>query len=233
MENLNIVDIFCIALLAISVLYGMYRGFISGILSLAALIGSVFGAFTFSGQIAQMLKGNQTLVATLMYYTDAASRIGSLDLSLLTVSQVTKDTLTTILQKANLPEVFQQAFVGNFQSAAADTRVSTVLSQTIVNASISILSFLVCFFVLYLAALLIVHLIAYVFEFPILRHLDSLAGGAFGFIRGYVMLMILFIVVPIILAVAPVQQITDLLEASQLRPLFDSRLIFQILGLNG
>ena len=78
---MNIIDIVILAVLAVSVVYGLYRGFISGVLSVAALIGSAALAFACSGQLAAWLNGNQTLVDTLIYYTDAGSRIKNLDLS--------------------------------------------------------------------------------------------------------------------------------------------------------
>ena len=229
----NIVDIICIAVLIISVLYGMYRGFISGILSLAGLIASIAGAFVLTPNLSGILKGNETLVNTLLYYTDAASRIGNVDLSTLSVSQVTSGTLSDILQKANLPPAFENLFIKQMQTAVGTAKVSSVLSQSIVNASITILSFLICFLGCYLVALFFIHMISYVFEFPVLRHLDSLVGGLFGFVRGYLTLVILFALVPIVLAVAPVDQIQQMVNSSQLAPLFDTRLIFSILGLGG
>ena len=60
--------------------------------------------------------------------------------------------------------------------------------------------------------------------------LDALAGGVFGLARGVLLLFIFFALVPIIQAVVPIQQITDLLNASRLAPLFDSQLILSILG---
>ncbi|MCR4707381.1 MAG: CvpA family protein [Clostridiales bacterium] len=226
----NIVDWICAGVLALSVLYGLYRGFINGVLSLAALVGAIAGSFFFYPKLAEVLSANETLVATLMYYTDAASRIGRLDLTLMTVSETTGSALAAMLENAKLPEAFRRAFLANFENAAGGQRVSDVLSRTIVNASISILSFLICFFVCYLVALFLIHLISYVFELPVLRHLDSLVGGAFGFIRGWLLLMVLFILVPIVLAVAPVDSITNLLETSKLAPYFDSRLILTVLG---
>ena len=226
----NLIDWFCALVLALSVLYGMYRGFISGVLSLAALVGAIAGSFLFYPGLAEFLSGNETLVATLLYYTDAASRLGRLDLTLLTVSETTGNALSAMLENAKLPEAFRRAFLANFENAAGTQRVSEVLSRTIVNASISILSFLICFFLCYLAALFVIHLISYVFELPVLRHLDSLAGGVFGFIRGWLLLAVLFVLVPIIMAVAPVEAVTNLLETSKLAHWFDSRLILTILG---
>ena len=226
---MNIIDILILAVLAVSVIYGMHRGFISGVLSVAALIGAAALSFAMSPQLAAWLKGNQTLVVTLMYYTDAGSRVSSLDLSLMSVSQVTESALAQILSSANLPAAFESAFITGISSAPGAMTISELLSQTIVSVSISILSFLICFFVSYIVATFVIHLISYVFELPVLRHLDALIGGVFGLVRGVLLLFILFALVPIVLAVAPVPQIEEMIAASRLAPMFDSQLILSIL----
>ena len=195
-----------------------------------ALIGAAAAAFAVSPSLAAWLQGNDTLVNTLMYYTDAGSRIKDLDLSLLTVSQVTQGALTQIMAGAQLPEQFQAAFINAVNTAPGATTMATLLSQTIVNVSLSILSFLICFLGCYIVASFLIHLICYVFELPVLRHLDALMGGVFGLARGVLLLFIFFALVPIIQAVVPVQQLTDILNASRLAPLFDSKLILSILG---
>jgi len=107
--------------------------------------------------------------------------------------------------------------------------IAQLLSQTIVNVSISIISFLICFFVCYIAATFVIHLVQYVFELPVLRHLDALIGGVFGFVRGVLLLFILFALVPIVLAVAPVPMIEEMVASSRMAPMFDSQLILSIL----
>lgn len=226
---MNIIDILILVVLGVSVVFGMYRGFISGVLSVAALIGAAALAFMLSGDLAAWLKGNETLVETLMYYTDAGSRVSNLDLSLLSVSQISESTLAQILKSANLPAAFESAFLSGITSANGSMTIAQLLSQTIVNVSISIISFLICFFVCYLAATFVIHLVQYVFELPVLRHLDALIGGVFGLMRGVLLLFILFALVPIVLAIAPVEMISDLIAASKLAPMFDSQLILSIL----
>lgn len=226
---MNIIDIVIVIILAISVIFGMYRGFINGVLSVAALFGSAIFAYAVSGQLAAWLQGNDTLINTLMYYTDAGSRIKDLELSMLSVSQVTQSTLASILSSANLPAAFETAFLNMIGTAPSATSISNVLSQTIVNVSISILSFLICFLLCYVVASFVIHLICYVFELPVLRHLDALMGGIFGLVRGWLLLFILFALVPIVLAVVPIQQLTDVIAQSHLAPLFDGQLILLIL----
>ena len=226
---MNIIDILILVVLGVSVVFGMYRGFISGVLSVAALIGAAALAFMLSGDLAAWLKGNETLVETLMYYTDAGSRVSNLDLSLLSVSQISESTLAQILKSANLPAAFESAFLSGITSANGSMTIAQLLSQTIVNVSISIISFLICFFVCYLAATFVIHLVQYVFELPVLRHLDALIGGMFGFVRGVLLLFILFALVPIVLAIAPVPMIEEMIDASRMAPMFDSQLILSIL----
>ena len=226
---MNIIDILILIIIGSSVIFGMYRGFISGVLSMAALMGAAALAFMVSGDLAAWLKGNQTLVETLIYYTDAGSRVSNLDLSLLNISQVTEGALGQILASA-----FESAFIGAVETASASmttgaATISDVLSQTIVNVSISILSFLICFFLAYAVAAFVIRLISYVFELPVLRHLDSLIGGVFGFARGVLLVFVLFSLIPIVLAVAPVDIIEEMIAASKLAPMFDSQLILSIL----
>ena len=195
-----------------------------------ALIGAAAAAFAISPSLATWLQGNETLVNTLMYYTDAGSRIKDLDLSLLTVAQASQSAVAQIISGAQLPQQFQAAFINAVNTAPGATTMSTLLSQTIVNVSLSILSFLICFLGCYIVASFLIHLICYVFELPVLRHLDALMGGVFGLARGVLLLFIFFALVPIIQAVVPVQQLTDVFTASRLAPLFDSQIILSILG---
>ena len=227
--NFNIVDWIIIAVIAVSVIYGLYRGFINGVLSVAALIASAALSFALCGDLAAWLNQNKTLVDTLIYYTDAGSRINNLDLSLLPVSQVTESALSQILQSANLPSAFEMAFVGSFSSAAQSMNIAQLLSQTIVSVSLTILSFLICFLLSYVVCTFVIHLVGYVFELPVLRHLDALAGGMFGLLRGVMLVFIFFALVPIVLAVVPVDFVSDTIAASRLAPYFDSRIILTII----
>ena len=231
---MNIIDILILIIIGCSVIFGMHRGFISGVLSVAALIGAAAFAFMTSGDLAAWLKGNETLVETLMYYTDAGSRVSNLDLSLMSVSQVSSGALEQIIASAKLPAAFESAFLSAVAGASASMSASAMtiaelLSQTIVNVSITILSFLICFFIAYVVATFVIHLVNYVFELPVLRHLDALIGGMFGLVRGVLLVFILFALIPIVLAVAPVEMIEELIAASRFAPMFDSQLILSIL----
>ena len=54
---MNIIDIVILVVIGVSTLYGMYRGFISGVLSMAGLICSAALAFAVSPQLSAWLQG--------------------------------------------------------------------------------------------------------------------------------------------------------------------------------
>ena len=226
---MNILDIAILAVIGISVIFGMHRGFINGILNVAGIIVSIFLAFQISPQVALKLEKNETLVNTLIYYTDAGSRIKDLDISSLPVSGIQESSLESIIKKANLPASFESLFMESFKKSAPTRKISTLLSETIVKASISVLSFLITFLICYIIIVFLIHMISYVFEFPILRHLDALIGGLFGGIRGIFLIYIFFSVIPLIMAAVPLEQVGYLIESSKLAQYFDSRIIFMIL----
>ncbi|MBQ8094701.1 MAG: CvpA family protein [Clostridia bacterium] len=229
---MNIIDIIILIILGVSVLYGMHRGFISSVLGIAAVIVSVALSLMLSGQVADQLRKNETLVNTLMYYTDASSRIKNMDLSGITAGSVSSSVLDNLLTQINLPESFKTVFLDEIRSAALSKTqtVASVLSHTIVDVSISILSFLITFLVIFLLATFLVHMIAYVFEFPVLRHMDALVGGIFGGIRGILIVFILFALVPLVMAVVPIDEVGQVISESKLAPMFDSKIIFMILN---
>ena len=227
---MNIIDYIIIAIIAVNVIFGLHRGFINGVLSLAALIISVFIALGISGQIADGLKKNDVLVNTLQYYTDAGSKIRDTDKSMLSVNQLSDQEVDSILKQANLPSAIQNIFRDQIRKGRdyLGKTVSQTMSGIIVEVSISIISFLICFVVIYIILSLLVNMIVYVFKLPILRHFDALIGGIFGFIRGILIVYVIFAIVPLILTVAPVEQIQQLFDQSFFVPYFDSRIITSI-----
>ena len=79
-----------------------------------------------------------------------------------------------------------------------------------------------CLFVAYAALSVIVSLIQHVFRFPLLRTLDWLAGGAFGLLRGALLLYALFLVVPVLSTIIPLDAFNETIAQSRFAPFFSS-----------
>ena len=222
---MNIVDYVIIGVGAVSVLFGLYRGFVASVLSMGGGLISFLGSFALYPKLAAVIQNNQELQRTLLHYTDASSRIGDLELALTNVINLGREGVQQVLNNVSLPAPLDSILRVNLEnlvygtSGAAST-VSDYVSQTILQASINIICFLVCFIGLYIALSLTLNLIRAVFRFPVLKQLDSLAGGVFGLLRGVLVCLAVFTLVPLVQTMIPMETIDSLLAESSLAPIF-------------
>ena len=222
---MNIVDYVIIGMVAVSVLFGLYRGFVASVLSMGGGLISFLGSFALYPKLAAVIQNNQELQRTLLHYTDASSRIGALELALTHVIHLGREGVQQVLNNVSLPAPLDSILRVNLEnlvygtSGAAST-VSDYVSQTILQASINIICFLVCFIGLYIAQSLTLNLIRAVFRFPVLKQLDSLAGGVFGLLRGVLVCLAVFTLVPLVQTMIPMEIIDSLLAESSLAPIF-------------
>lgn len=222
---MNIIDYVIIGVVAISVLFGLYRGFVASVLSMGGGLISFLSSFALYPKLAALIQNNQELQRTLLHYTDASSRIGDLELALTNVINLGRDGIDQVLQNVHLPAPLDDILRVNLENLVygtqgAATTVADYVSQTILQASINIICFLVCFVGLYIVISLGLNLIRAVFRLPVLKQLDSLAGGIFGILRGILLCLVVFTLIPLVQTMVPLDFITELLDESTLAPIF-------------
>ncbi len=227
---MNVIDIVILVILGASLIYGLYRGFIHTILSVACCLLSVFLAFSYGPKLAQVVSGNQGVSSTLATYTDAVTRVGDFSLANTPVSQLTDGMVEQVLQSVSLPDPIASILRNNLKSQSFSgtglTTVNQYVSNTVVAVAVNILCYIVCFAVSYLVLSLVLSLVQAVFKLPLLKQLDWLAGGAFGLIRGALLLYVIFLLIPILSTVIPLDAFNDLLAQSTLAPIFQSNGFF-------
>lgn len=223
---MNIIDIGILVILAVSVIYGLYKGFLHTVLSLACCLISVAVAFTFGPMLADIVSGRQGVSASLATYTDAVARVGDWDLASTPVDQLSEGAISQVLSSVHLPESISKVLKTNLENHAfAGTGLTTVndyVSNTVVRAAVNVLSYIACYALCFLVLSMIVNLIHHVFRLPLLKQLDWLAGGAFGLVRGVLIVYVLFLLLPIVSTVVPLPQFDALLAQSTLAPVFQS-----------
>ena len=221
---MNVIDIVILAILGLSVLVGLYRGFISSVASMGGCLLSLGLSFWLSPKLAEAIQNNPDILKTLVSYTDAATKLGDQAMASSSVTSLTETGIAEILNKVSLPAPLNTLLQNNLQNrvfgAAAD--VGTYVSQTIIGAILNVICFIVCFLVLMLLIHFIINFLKVVFKFPVLKQLNSVAGGAFGLIRGALLCFVAFALLPLIQTLLPVQDINQLVETSALAPLFNS-----------
>ena len=236
----NLVDLFIVAVIGLSIVSGMYKGFISSMLAAAGFVGAWFGALHFYPTLANMILSNNGLMHTLRYYLDMSNMFKTPALSTTPVASIVSDAAalnSAMNELTTLPAVLKEVFrvnvqgqlfsvqqvkdaLGNISEVPWLSTFADYLNQTIWAAAINVISFVVLFAVLYLVATLLVNLLNSVFHFPILRHFDWFLGGLFGAARGYVIVLLILTVIPLVLDIVNLQEITDIFNGSLLMPYF-------------
>lgn len=221
---MNIIDGILLFILVISLVYGLYRGFIHSVASIVGIGLSILAGLFFGPQLAQTLAQNQSITDILANYSDAVVRVGDYELASSPVASISGNVLDTILNSVALPQPIENLLRDNILTRAFQGQglasVNEYVSSTLVQSAMAILCFLACCLAFYLIWNLLVSLIHHVFEFPILRQLDWLAGGIFGLARGAVICYLVVLLIPLIQVIVPGQQFTEYLQTSSVAELF-------------
>lgn len=221
---MNTVDIVLLLVLAISVVYGIYHGFIQSVASLVGVGVSILGGLMLGPSLAAFLGANPQVRGLLANYSDAVVRVGDYELASAPVTNVSGNLLDTVLGSVTFPDPIEKLLRDNIVSQAFSKNglatVNEYVSSTLIQAVLGIISFLLCCLAVYLVWLLIVSVIRHVFEFPILKQLDWLAGGLFGLARGAAICYLLVLLIPPIQVVMPDEKVLLFMKDSQLAALF-------------
>lgn len=223
---MNILDYVVLFFLGVSIVVGFYRGFVQTVLSVGGTVLSVIASFLVYPKLAAWVQGNEGIVKSLLYFTDASSRVGDLELSLTKVGELAENGVASVLQNVKLPAPLDTLLSFNLQNQVYEAlgagTVSEYVNQTILSVGVNIISFLVCFLLCFIVINIVINLIKCIFRFPILRTLDWLAGGAFGALRGLVLAYVFFTIVPLLVTVVPLEQFATLVEESKLAAMFQN-----------
>ena len=220
---MNFIDWIIVGVLGVSVLFGLYRGFISSVLNMGGGLCAFFGAFWLYPKLADLIKQNEGLRMTLAHYLEPGSGL-DLALSESAVSNLGASGIQQVLSRVSLPAPLDSILQVNLESSIfANLNISTVgeyVNQTILQASINIICFVLCFLLAYVVISTLFNLIRAVFRFPLLKQLDGLAGGVFGLLRGLLICLVIFTLVPLVQTMVPLDMIDQVLEESALAPVF-------------
>ncbi|NLX83648.1 MAG: CvpA family protein [Clostridiales bacterium] len=221
---MNVVDGILLFVLAISVIYGLYHGFIQSVASLAGLGVSILAGLIFGPQLASLLAKSQPVRDVLVNYSDAVVRVGDYELASSPVTTVSGSLLDTVLGSVSFPDSVKSLLKDNIITQAfSKNGLSTVneyVSNTLIQTVLSVVSFLICCLIAYVIWIFLVSVVRHVFEFPILKQLDWLAGGLFGLARGAVICYLLVLLIPLIQVMVPDERFLAFLQSSQVADIF-------------
>jgi len=225
---LNLIDYGIVILVMIFTLFGFYRGFLQSLLNLGGCLLSFAASFWLFPKLSDAVSSNTEIVRMLSGYTDSGSVLGDLDLSSQLVNTLNASNISSIVEKANLPDPLGKLLQENLAQQAFSPlgdlaeNVGDYVNQTILSVSINVLSFIVCFILCFLVITIVVNLLKSVFRFPLLKQLDWLAGGAFGFVIGCVICFVIFTAMPVLQSLIPLENFQQMVDESALAGIFQN-----------
>jgi uncharacterized membrane protein required for colicin V production len=228
---MSIVDIVVLVIVGASVIYGLYRGFIQSVLSVVCLLLSIFVAFAYAPTVTAKLSNMPQLQEALVGYTDAVVRVGDSELASQNVQTMDQGLISQVLANVQLHPPLD-TLLKDALSSGQQVSVNEAVKGTIVQSALHVISFILVFSLSYLAGLLVLGVLRKIFRFPVLRQLDTLAGGLFGFIRGAAIIYVLSLLMPLIQTVVVDEHFQTLLSQSKFLPIFsDPQFFIRTVGL--
>lgn len=225
---MNIIDLIILAILAFSLVSGMHKGFITSTLALLGFCASWVLAYASYGYLVTAVQQNESMIGFLNGLVGAADLFKTRALAELEVAAATAADIDLAVGEVGIPlinELFRSNVIGQVFANSGLVTMSEYLTQTLLNSVLNITAFILSFAVIYMAVLLLVNMLNNVFRFPLLRHFDWLLGGAFGLVRGAVIVMLIFSVVPTVcsaLESMDINLLTDIVNESTIGKLLSS-----------
>ena len=217
---MNVVDIVILAVLAASVIYAVYRGFVGTLLSGVCFLLALLSAVIFGPRLSAALINNAGIMDTVTTYTES------------TVLRAVSDTdggaadyVNRLVDSMTLPDPVKDALRDRLYrqgDGASKDAVKSAADREVSSVMIGAISYVICFVLASILLSVVNSLIRHVFRLPLLKQLDWLAAVVFGLLRGALILYVLFLLVPVIASFAPVKGFEELVAQSTLAPVFRS-----------
>jgi hypothetical protein len=207
---MNFVDIAILLVLAITILGGVYRGFVSTLYNIGATVVSLLIGRVCIPLVSNLVKGSADLFSMMLYYTEGSEYVAVTDVELTRVSiaNISSEQLHTVLENADMPLPMDRCVIKNIAAEAfRDSGVTTLgdyFNQTIVCVVINILALFAVFLVVRMLLGFVIRGMEYGRGgFPVRAGGDGLIGAGLGVIHGVLLLFVLFLLVPVALTVLP------------------------------
>ena len=221
---MNWVNAIFILLIGITVLEGIYRGFLHSALGLGAFLLSIIMAYLLYPVVSSAVEANESVFKFLIYYTEGAENISSYSDTLVLVDGITSAKLNTIISDSSLIEPFSTLIRQNVEAQAFAseglTTIGEYFNMTIVCAVLNTLSFFAVFIIARIIFTFVLGAVNHTVQFPELKQYDRATGTLFGATRGVLLCFLIVMIIPVVFLLVPVDKIIDYYEDSSIGVFF-------------
>jgi uncharacterized membrane protein required for colicin V production len=221
---MNLLDLLAYVILGLSVAAGYYQGFLATSANIVGYFTAMVSASWFYGGAAASVKEAGKIIPALLYYSESADMLGTVENYRTDVTTLTQSALENILRGVQLPHPVDKWLMGNVLNLSYSTeglkQLGDYLSRTIAEAAVSIACFMLIFLGVYIGLTIVVNLIHYVVKLPTLKYFDGVGGAALGLVRGGLLVYLAFMILPVVLSMVPISQVQDLVQGSKMAGFF-------------
>ncbi len=221
---MNLINIFFILIIGITVLEGIHKGFLYSAANLGSFFFSLLTSYLLYPVVSAAIKANHEIFKFLLYYTEGAEKIASFEDANILISNLNTVQLDNIIASSSVSEPFSTLIKQNVQSQAfiADgmSTIGDYFNMTIVCTVLNILSFLAVFVLAKIVYTFILGAVSYTVKFPELKQYDRITGSVFGASRGVLACFLMVTVIPVIILIVPVDQVIEYYQSSSLGMFF-------------
>lgn len=232
---MNFIDLIILALLGIGFLIGYYKGFLNTVANAVSFIAAYLFALIFHGGLARLILSGTSFGDSLLYYTAGAEKLSDMTVANVDVADLSVEKIKEVITTSGLPKPIETQMQHNITNQVflkdGITTMSDYFNQTIINLTMSLICFLLIYFLVRVIVIFVIELIDRVWGLPVLKQHDSLFGGCFGILQGVMIAFIVFSAVPIFMSVLPLEAIDNMIQHSFLgRFFYNSNIIFNVLS---
>ena len=205
---MNVVDLALIFLILLSVLFGIYRGFLRSMINVLVLLLSFALALWISPLLSRVIASSEnSIIYRMIEYTEGASHIQSIEDARTDVSVLTEEKIEELVEAAEFTDPIPKLLKKNLREQVYRQdgliTVEEYFNRSLVDITLNLFSCFVLVLFFYILFSILVACVDYVIKFPALAIGDGAMGAVCGAVRGVLLCMVLFLAVPAVLSVIP------------------------------
>lgn len=161
---LNIIDYAILAFFALSLLVGLYRGSVATALNLVAVGAALLVAKLCYPLVSEWIAGHETWMNYLVYFSEGSSHITTemMEYARTDLTSLTQEQIALVISNANFTPPFDTYLANNVAGLVYAGTYNTLFdyfNQTVADASLNTISFVLLFLFTYVVASLLVTLV--------------------------------------------------------------------------
>ncbi len=206
---MNILNAIVLFLIAVYIAQGFHKGFLVSVGNTLGLVVSWIISIIFSPLLSKAIYEGD-FYSFLLNLTEGSSRLADQSEGSLVVSSLSQSKVHMLVSDSaqNLPMPFADLIEDNMNNLAFQqdgfSTVNDYFNYTVADVVVNIFAFLIIYAITRVIIALLINAVNFASPLPVLRRFDGCAGGAVGFLRGFLEMFAFAMLIPVMLISMPV-----------------------------